>query len=114
LYVHSSRAVKSLISYFCITGEVLRSEIFQGPYSEGVYGNIALETLDLAHNEIHSLDRYLFQYTPNLTRLDLSDNPIEILDYVTILALSSATKLEVRANEALARSLPTPVNIRLT
>ncbi|XP_063618568.1 phospholipase A2 inhibitor beta-like [Cydia splendana] len=83
------------LSYNRITGEVLRSEIFQGPYNDGVYADIALETLDLAHNEIHSLDRYLFQYTPNLTRLDLSDNPIEILDHVTILALSSATQLEV-------------------
>ncbi|XP_038212297.1 chondroadherin-like [Zerene cesonia] len=78
-----------------ISGEVLRSEIFQGPYKNGVYSDIALETLNLGFNEIHSLDRYLFQYTPNLTRLYLNNNPIEILDHVTILALSSATKLEV-------------------
>ncbi|KAJ0177103.1 hypothetical protein K1T71_007112 [Dendrolimus kikuchii] len=78
-----------------ITGEVLRSEIFQGPYKDGVYSSIALETLSLGNNEIHSLDRYLFKYTPNLTRLYLNDNPFEILDHVTILALSSATKLEV-------------------
>ncbi|XP_072932110.1 uncharacterized protein [Epargyreus clarus] len=78
-----------------ISGEVLRSEIFQGTYSDGVYKSIALETLNLGHNEIHSLDRYLFQYTPNLTRLYLNNNPIEILDHVTIFALSSATNLEV-------------------
>ncbi|XP_059045375.1 leucine-rich repeat neuronal protein 3-like [Achroia grisella] len=78
-----------------ISGEVLRSEIFQGPYNDGKYSKIALETLNLGHNEIHSLDRYLFQYTPNLTRLYLNNNPIEILDHVTILALSSAVKLEV-------------------
>lgn len=78
-----------------ITGEVLRSEIFQGPYKDGVYSDIALETLNLGFNEIHSLDRYLFQYTPNLTRLYLNNNPIEILDHVTVLALSSATNLEV-------------------
>lgn len=59
------------------------------------YKNIALETLNLAHNEIHSLDRYLFQFTPNLTRLYLNNNPIEILDHVTVLALSSAANLEV-------------------
>ncbi|KAI8435788.1 hypothetical protein MSG28_004016, partial [Choristoneura fumiferana] len=75
-----------------ISGEVLRGEIFSGPYKDGVYSNIALETLNLGFNEIHSLDKYLFQYTPNLTRLDLSNNPIEILDFVTLLALSSATK----------------------
>lgn len=74
---------------------MLRSEIFQGPYKDGVYRSIALETLNLGFNRIHSLDKYLFQYTPNLTRLYLNNNPIEILDHVTILALSSATKLEV-------------------
>ncbi|XP_021183315.1 phospholipase A2 inhibitor beta [Helicoverpa armigera] len=78
-----------------ISGEVLRSEIFQGRYLDGKYANIALETLNLGHNDIHSLDRYLFQYTPNLTRLYLNNNPIEILDHVTILALASATNLQV-------------------
>lgn len=78
-----------------LAGDVLRSEIFQGTYKDGVYSNIALETLNLGLNRIHSLDKNLFQYTPNLTRLYLNNNPIEILDHVTILALSSATKLEV-------------------
>nr|XP_026488240.1 chondroadherin-like [Vanessa tameamea] len=78
-----------------LSGDVLRSEIFQGPYNEGVYSQIALETLSLGYNEIHSLDKYLFQYTPNLTRLYLNNNPIELLDHVTLLAISSATKLEV-------------------
>ncbi|XP_052740263.1 phospholipase A2 inhibitor beta-like [Bicyclus anynana] len=78
-----------------LSGDVLRSEIFQGPYNNSVYSNIALETLNLGNNRIHSLDRYLFKYTPNLTRLYLNNNPIEILDSVTLLALSSATKLEV-------------------
>lgn len=74
---------------------MLRSEIFQGSYKDGIYNSIALETLNLGNNEIHSLDRYLFKYTPNLTRLYLNDNPLEILDHVTILALSSATNLQV-------------------
>ncbi|CAH0719481.1 unnamed protein product, partial [Brenthis ino] len=78
-----------------LSGDVLRSEIFQGPYKNGTYSNISLDTLNLGYNQIHSLDKYLFQYTPNLTRLYLNNNPIEILDHVTILALSSATKLEV-------------------
>ncbi|CAH2106553.1 unnamed protein product [Euphydryas editha] len=78
-----------------LSGDVLRSEIFQGPYKNGVYSEISLETLNLGYNQIHSLDKYLFQYTPNLTRLYLNNNPIEILDHVTILAISSATKLEV-------------------
>ncbi|XP_053607280.1 toll-like receptor Tollo isoform X2 [Plodia interpunctella] len=78
-----------------ITGEVLRSEIFHGPYKNDVYDSIALETLNLGFNQIHSLDRYLFQYTPNLTRLYLNNNPIELLDHVTVLALSSAVNLEV-------------------
>ncbi|XP_049869114.1 chondroadherin-like isoform X1 [Pectinophora gossypiella] len=78
-----------------LTGEVLRSEIFQGPYDgAGEYGNIALESLYLSHNEIHSLDRYLFQYTPNLTVLWLNYNPIEILDQVTLMAISSAVNLK--------------------
>lgn len=74
---------------------MLRSEIFQGPYNNGIYGDIALETINLGFNAIHSLDKYLFQHTPNLTRLYLNNNPIEILDHVTVLALSSAAKLEV-------------------
>ncbi|KAL0892897.1 hypothetical protein ABMA27_014580 [Loxostege sticticalis] len=78
-----------------ISGEVLRAEIFRGPYRNNEYSNIALETLNLGHNEIHSLDRYLFQFTPNLTRLYLNNNPIEILDHVTVHAIASATNLEV-------------------
>ncbi|CAH0750958.1 unnamed protein product [Diatraea saccharalis] len=78
-----------------ISGDVLRTEILRGSYNNNIYNNIALETLNLAHNEIHSLDRYLFQHTPNLTRLYLNNNPIEILDHVTVLAISSATNLEV-------------------
>ncbi|XP_075973353.1 tsukushi-like isoform X2 [Anticarsia gemmatalis] len=78
-----------------ITGEVLRSEIFQGRYIDGIYAKIPLETLNLGYNDIHSLDRYLFQYTPHLTRLYLNNNPIEILDHVTTLAITSATNLEV-------------------
>lgn len=74
---------------------MLRSEIFQGRYIDGFYATIALETLNLAYNDIHSLDRYLFQHTPNLTRLYLNNNPIEIIDHVTSLALSSAINLEV-------------------
>ncbi|XP_048482960.1 insulin-like growth factor-binding protein complex acid labile subunit [Plutella xylostella] len=83
------------LSNNAITGEVLRGEIFQGPYQDGVYDSIALETLNLGYNQIHSLDRNLFEYTPNLTRLYLNNNPIEILDHVTILALATATNLEV-------------------
>ncbi|XP_028161735.1 chondroadherin [Ostrinia nubilalis] len=78
-----------------IKGDVLRGEIFRGPYRDNKYNNITLETLNLGHNEIHSLDKDLFQYTPNLTRLYLNNNPIEILDHVTVLALASATNLEV-------------------
>ncbi|OWR52457.1 leucine-rich transmembrane protein [Danaus plexippus plexippus] len=78
-----------------LSGDVLRSEIFQGQYNNGEHSSIALETLNLGYNRIHSLDRYLFHFTPNLTRLYLNNNPIEILDHVTVMALSSATKLEV-------------------
>lgn len=63
-----------------------------------VYSEIALETLNLGFNEIHSLDKDLFKYTPNLTRLYLNNNPIEILDHVTVLALSRAIRLEVNAD----------------
>ncbi|KAJ2945920.1 hypothetical protein O0L34_g4835 [Tuta absoluta] len=78
-----------------LTGDVLRSEIFQGPYnSDGTYRNIALERLYLSYNNIHSLDRYLFHYTPNLTQLYLSYNPFEKIDIVTAYALSSATNLQ--------------------
>ncbi|KAI5651752.1 leucine rich repeat domain-containing protein [Phthorimaea operculella] len=80
-----------------LTGDVLRSEIFQGPYNgDGTYKNIPLERLYLSNNKIHSLDRYLFQYTPNLTQLFLNNNPIEKIDYVTAYALSSATNLQLQ------------------
>ncbi|CAK1547081.1 unnamed protein product [Leptosia nina] len=92
---HIDRMVYLDLSNNYISGEVLRSEIFQGPYNDGIYSDIGLETLNLGFNEIHSLDKYLFQHTPNLTRLYLNNNPIEILDHVTVLALSSATNLEV-------------------
>lgn len=48
---------------------------------------------------IHTLDRKLFQFTPKLRVLYLNDNQMNLIDSVTMLAMSKVTELEVKNEE---------------
>ncbi|XP_061397273.1 chondroadherin, partial [Musca vetustissima] len=82
------------LAYNAITTDELIPDVFRGPYHVSSYEPIALAELDLSHNHLQSLDRLLFQHTPNLTKLNLAHNNLQILDYPTTAALSSATLLK--------------------
>lgn len=77
-----------------IESDELVPDVFRGPYHTTNYEPIALYELDLSHNNLQSLDRHIFEHTPNLTRLNLSFNPFKVLDNPTSLALASATSLQ--------------------
>uniref|UniRef100_A0A1A9W9I4 LRRCT domain-containing protein n=1 Tax=Glossina brevipalpis TaxID=37001 RepID=A0A1A9W9I4_9MUSC len=77
-----------------IESDELVPDVFRGPYHTTNYEPIALYELDLSHNRLQSLDRRIFEHTPNITRLNLSFNPYKILDISTSVALASATLLQ--------------------
>lgn len=76
-------------------GEQLSSDVFKGPYNNSFYQPIALEYLDLSYNQIHSLQKKVFEHTPNLKYLNLEGNALRVIDHVSCLALSRATQLHV-------------------
>uniref|UniRef100_A0A1I8PC18 LRRCT domain-containing protein n=1 Tax=Stomoxys calcitrans TaxID=35570 RepID=A0A1I8PC18_STOCA len=82
------------LAYNTITAEELIPDVFRGPYHLNSYESIALIELDLSHNHLQSLDRHLFQHTPNLTILNLGHNNFKTLDTPTTAALSSAIRLQ--------------------
>lgn len=78
-----------------LKGESVRGDVFKGPYNSEQFEPINLETLNLEHNLIHSLDHRTFQHTPKLQNLYLNDNPMNLIDAMTTLALSSLKNLRV-------------------
>lgn len=83
------------LSWNEITSEELTPDVFRGPYRATHYEPIALVDLDLSHNKLKSLDRKLFEHTPNITKLNLSYNQFNVLDTSTATAIASARNLEV-------------------
>lgn len=83
------------LAYNELTREELTPDVFRGPYRISSYEPIALIELDLSHNHICSLDRRIFEHTPNITKLNLSFNNFKVLDNHTTMALASAHQLQV-------------------
>ncbi|KAF2903403.1 hypothetical protein ILUMI_02781 [Ignelater luminosus] len=83
------------ISHNLLESEQLSSDVFKGPYNNSLYQPIALEYLDLSYNQIHSLQKKVFEHTPNLKYLNLEGNALRVVDHVSCLALSRATQLHV-------------------
>ncbi|KAI8130787.1 hypothetical protein FF38_00426 [Lucilia cuprina] len=82
------------LAYNEITNDELTPDVFRGPYHITSYEPIALIELDLSHNKLNSLDRRIFEHTPNITKLNLSWNSFRVLDNPTTMALASASSLE--------------------
>ncbi|XP_066140178.1 leucine-rich repeat-containing protein 70-like [Euwallacea fornicatus] len=83
------------LSYNRLTTEELPPETFKGPYNQSVYEPLALEDLNLAYNQIHSLPHNLFEHVAQLKQLNLEGNDFKVLDQSTQYALSSLAELEV-------------------
>ncbi|XP_011188013.2 chondroadherin [Zeugodacus cucurbitae] len=82
------------LSWNEITSDVLTPGVFRGPYRVTHYEPIQLVDLDLSHNKLHTLDKKVFEHTPNLTKLNLSYNELKVLNTPTVMALSSVTGLQ--------------------
>lgn len=73
----------------------MKADLFRGPTNIKQYEPIELEVLNLEYNLIHSLPKRIFEHTPKLKNLYLNGNPMNVIDSVTILAISSLRNLEV-------------------
>lgn len=83
------------LSYNRITGESLRADVLRGRFAPDRYEPLPIRTLLLGHNDIHSLNRRVFEHLPYLRELRLDNNPINALDAVTTIALQSLPELKI-------------------
>lgn len=83
------------LSWNQLTGDVLRPDVFRGPYNVRSYEPIGLKDLDLSHNQIHTLDKRVFEHIPYLKKLNLAYNKFDIIDITTASAIQSVTELQV-------------------
>lgn len=83
------------LSYNRITGESLRADVLRGRFAPDRYEPLPIRTLLLGHNDIHSLNRRVFEHLPYLRELRLDNNPIISLDTVTTIALQSLPELKI-------------------
>ncbi|CAG7725299.1 unnamed protein product [Allacma fusca] len=65
------------------------------PYQAIQYFPLPIEFLTLAHNNIHSVDKNLFDHLPYLESLDMSGNPLKILEGIMKQALAKLRNLQV-------------------
>nr|XP_026483458.1 leucine-rich repeat neuronal protein 3-like [Vanessa tameamea]XP_026483459.1 leucine-rich repeat neuronal protein 3-like [Vanessa tameamea] len=84
------------LSHNKLTTDKLSPHAFEGRYLPEEYEPLAsMRTLNLAYNDLHSLNQDLFEHLPELTELDLSGNPLTTIDHVTLIAISSLPMLKV-------------------
>ncbi|XP_030370581.1 leucine-rich repeat-containing protein 70 [Scaptodrosophila lebanonensis] len=82
------------LSWNELTADALKPDLFRGPFKSTKYEPIALKDLDLSHNRISTLDRKLFEHTPQLAKLNLAYNKLSVLDAPTAMALAGLTNLQ--------------------
>ncbi|XP_072381156.1 CD180 antigen-like [Diabrotica undecimpunctata] len=83
------------LSHNLLTTEEISGDDFRGPYSNKQYRPIAVKTLNLAYNQIHSLHPKFFENMPLLEDLYLQGNDFTVLDPSTQVALGSLTNIKV-------------------
>lgn len=94
-FIDTTSILQLDLSWNDLTGEALTPDIFRGRYNDKSYEPIMLERMDLSHNQIHYLDRKLFEHTPNLHTLAISHNPINVLSEITTMAFSYTPQMKV-------------------
>lgn len=84
------------LSYNKLTTAKLSPHAFEGRFAPEEYEPLAaMRSLNLAHNDLHSLNQDLFEHLPELEELDLSGNPLTTIDHVTLIAIASLPMLKV-------------------
>lgn len=80
------------------SGHDLHQNIFrsrQRPYIQTTNDESTIKILKLGHNNIHSLSPNFFKYLSNLERLELNNNPLQVIDQNTEMALGHLKNLQV-------------------
>lgn len=78
-----------------LTQESIQLKVFEGPFMKDEFEPIPLRTLKLGYNQIHSLDKDAFDHVTFLENLELNNNPFQIIDHQTGVALTTLRKLKV-------------------
>ncbi|XP_063979003.1 leucine-rich repeat neuronal protein 3-like [Diachasmimorpha longicaudata] len=83
------------LSHNHLTSTILRPEIFQGHFSPIEWEPLEkLRVLNLAHNNLHTLNQDLFEHITELKDLNLSGNPLSMIDHSSLDALGDLSILE--------------------
>ena len=82
-----------------LTHESLYRDVFEGPFSDEEYEPIPLKTLKLGYNQIHSIDKDAFDHLPFIEILEINNNPLEVLDHQTAIAITTLRKLKVKVEK---------------
>ncbi|CAH2101948.1 unnamed protein product [Euphydryas editha] len=84
------------LSYNKLTSAKLRARAFEGSNSLDEEVPLAsMRILNLAYNDLHSLQMDLFELLPNLTELNINGNPLRTLYHGTYTAISSLPKMKI-------------------
>ncbi|XP_034247712.1 biglycan-like, partial [Thrips palmi] len=78
-----------------LTADAVRADVLRGAWQEDSYEPLSLTSLDLSHNDLHSLPRRALEHTKALRVLRLDGNPLRVLDHNTQAALAGAESLQV-------------------
>lgn len=78
-----------------VVAEQLSPDIFKGPYKDTEFETIGLLHLDLSYNQIHTLQKDIFEHTPYLEVLNLEGNALRVIDHLTCLALAEVQDMKV-------------------
>ncbi|XP_066252048.1 leucine-rich repeat neuronal protein 1-like [Euwallacea similis] len=75
--------------------ESLSTDVFKGQYLEGRFDPLkSLIELRLDHNKLHTLNKDIFEHIDDLEILDLSYNPLKVIDLHTTMAIDSLASLK--------------------
>lgn len=82
------------LSWNKLSTDSLRPDIFRGHYSEQNYEPLNLVELNLAGNQINTLQSNLFEHTKSLKWISLAFNTLDLTDSATVDALRSLSTIE--------------------
>ncbi|XP_066144582.1 leucine-rich repeat neuronal protein 1-like [Euwallacea fornicatus] len=75
--------------------ELLSVDAFKGLYLEGRFDPLrSLIELRLDHNKLHTLNKDIFEHIDDLEILDLSYNPLKVIDLPTTMAIDTLASLK--------------------
>lgn len=84
------------LSFNRLTFEVMKPKIFRGKFAPTEIEPMHyLKVLNLANNQLHSIDPDLFEHFPNLEELNLCWNPFTVIDHNSVIAISNIARLTV-------------------